>query len=216
MGMIQPVNIIKIGRIHTVHEPNGKCAGEVFWYEPDFTVPIKVDDHYQEWDKVCKFEKWIRKNLKNNPYRTWLEDSIVRYCKALDEKMFENTFLKLWSLLERLTGTLKMSYAITIKRTVFRYSDRQRAEMELEHLREQRNRTAHHTNGKATPEGITETIVYQLKKYVENHLLFLIKWLRTFDSFEEYWNFLEQPTDKNALRKRILLAKRALKMIEGN
>ena len=209
-GEKQPVNQIRLGRIHTLHKPDGKLASGFFWHEPDFVVPAIVKSLTAEWKKLQKFERWVRNRLRQTTDADFISDAIRRYTRALDEKKLDNSFLKLWSLLEFLTGTISESYDRTIRRVVFRYKEPDWERQVLEHLRDHRNRAVHHME--STEQ--SETLVYQLKRYVEHLLVFHLKCLNTFSSLKECWQYLDMPRDRAEVQKRLALARRTLKLID--
>ena len=77
----------------------------------------------------------------------------------------------------------------------------------LEHLRSKRNRIVHFTE--ETEYG--EALVYQLKRYVEEMLIFHLNWSNTFKSIGETAIFLDLPADRRELESRIKLFEKALK-----
>ena len=157
------VNKIILGPIHTLHKSNGKLATEDFWYEPNFVKPSFSFPITNEYEKLKKYEKVIRSKIQKSNYGSEIEDSILKYTRALDEKNFNNSFLALWSLLENLTVS-GSSHADVVSRTLFLYKDREFHKLILEHLRSYRNKTVH--TGDSISEGM-ETLLYQLKGYVE-------------------------------------------------
>ena len=144
-GPKQPVNEIRLGRVHTLHKPNGKPATMILWYEPDFALPVMIKDLRSSMAELDRFEQRVRTKLRRNPHREFIEDAIRRYCRALDEKKLDNAFLKLWAVLEAVTGTLEHRYDRTIRRATFLWPEPKRHRQVLEHLRDHRNRAIHHT-----------------------------------------------------------------------
>jgi hypothetical protein len=209
-GRKQPVNQIRYGQIHTLHKPSGKLATDSFWYEPEYVDPFTVKDLRKPLPKLLDFERWVRQRLRGNPHKLYLENALRRYVRALDENKMDNAFLKLWAMLEHLTGTLGESYDRTIRRTVFRYKDRDYERQVLEHLRDHRNRAVHHLESSEQ----SETLVYQLKTYVENLLVFHIRRLRTFDTLDECWMFLDSTRDHKEIERKLRVNKRARRLIE--
>jgi hypothetical protein len=208
----QPVNPIRFGQIHTVHGPDGKLATNTFLHESDFVAPNSVERLTNKWMKLQNFERRVRNRLRQtNPESAdFISDAIRRYVRALDEKKLDNSFLKLWSLIELLTGTIAGPYDRTIKRVVFRYQEPDWERQVLELLRDQRNRAVHHM------ESIEESekLAYLLKRYVERLLVFHLTWSNRFSSLEECWQYLDMPRDKVAVKKKLKLARMALKLID--
>lgn len=207
MMQSEPVNKVRTGRIHTIHKINGTLGSHTIWYEPVFYSAVDLSITSDKLNKLTLFERIVRKNLQNNPYKEFLEESIIQYSRALDEKILQNSFIKLWTLLERLTGSLKENYNVTIKRVVFPYQKRDAEKQVLEHLRDNRNNIVHLSQNSAQ----AESLVYLLHEYVRQQLLFLIKELKTFPNIGDCWKFLDQPYKIEDLRIRLKYTKRAIK-----
>lgn len=196
---LRPVNEILTGPLHTLHKPNGETASETYWYEPSFPhKPFDVFDVEDKWKRIRQMESQIRKRLARKKHHWELEDALRGYVRALDQQDFNNTFLSLWSLLERLTNTLLESYKVTVKRAVFLFSDRDFHQQILSHLRSSRNRAVH--AGEETEE--IETLVYQLKLYIEQLIFFHIYNTFGFSSLRETAEFLDLPPNTSLLKGR--------------
>jgi hypothetical protein len=206
-GKREPVNKLVLGPVHTLHETNGKRAGDVFWYEPNYVGPIRPRTSSIEWQELRKFEKSVRRKLSKSSYRERLEDFIRQYTRALDSRDWNGDFIRLWGLFEQLTSAERGVDAI--KRALFLYhsSDRTFNRQVLNHLRIYRNRTIH--AGEQETEEI-ETLLYQLKGYVDELLLFHIRWAGEFSSFEKAIDFLNQSPDTTILQDRMNLLTKAL------
>lgn len=208
-GQKRSVNIIVLGQLHTLHDPTGQLSTETFWYEPEFDESFTPYDWNKTDVKMKAFVKKVRRKLKRCPYDNILADGIIRYVRALDYRDLNVAFLKLWSVLEFLTDTLKEKYDRTIKRAAFLYRQRDYHLQVLNHLRDNRNRSVH--TGAESAE--TETLVYQLKRYVEELIVFHLDEGKNFKTFGEAAEFLDLSTDKDLLAKRLALYKQAIKFI---
>jgi hypothetical protein len=210
-GRKKPINQITLGALHTLHDKNGRKVGETFWYEPEhYKNHAKVDFSENSY-KTLEFTKNVRKALRKNSYRKDVEAAIIRYVRALDSQDYNAVFIKLWSVLEYLTHTLKDSYDKTIKRAVFQFSDREYNRQVLEHLRQYRNRSVHLGAG----ENDIDTHVYQLKIYVEQLLRFHIANRFKFESLREAAGFMDLQPDKEVLKKQIKLCRAGIKFMGG-
>jgi hypothetical protein len=209
-GHRKPVNQILLGALHTIHDKNGKKIGNTFWYDPEhFKDHAKVDFSKNSY-KTLEFTKNVRKALNKNSYKQDVGEAIVRYVRALDSHDYNSVFIKLWSVLEFLTYTLKDSYDKTIKRVSFQYQDREYTRQILEHLRQYRNKSVHLGAG----ENDIEAHVYQLKSFVERLLRFHIENHFKFGSLEEAAKFMDLPPDIGALKKQIALCQAGVKFLE--
>lgn len=210
-GRKKPVNQITLGAVHTLHHKNGNKVDDTYWYEPDhFKEHSKVDFAKNSY-KTLEFTKNARKALKKNRYRKDVEVGIVRYVRALDSTDYNSVYIKLWSVLEYLTHTLKDSYDKTIRRTSFQYKDREYAREVLEHLRQYRNKSVHLGAG----ESDIDAHVYQLKSYVEQLLRFHIANHFRFESLEEAAKFMDLQPDIDALKKQIAFCQAGIKFMGG-
>ena len=210
-GRKKPINQITIGALHTLHDKNGAKLTDTFWYEPEHYKNHSKVDFSKSSYKTLEFTKNVRKALRKNSYRENVESAIIRYTRALDSQDYNAVFIKLWSVLEGLTHTLKDSYDKTIKRAVFQYSDREYNRQVLEHLRQYRNRSVHLGAG----ENDIDTHVYQLKSYVEQLIRFHITNHFKFESMSEAARFMDLQPDKGALKKQIKLCQAGIKFIGG-
>ena len=210
-GRKKPINQITLGALHTLHGKNGEKVNETFWYEPEHYEGHSKVDFSKNSYKTLEFTKNVRKALRKNSYGKDVESAIIRYVRALDSQDYNAVFIKLWSVLESLTYTLKDSYDKTIKRTAFLYADREYNRQVLEHLRQYRNRSVHLGAG----ENDIDTHVYQLKSYVEQLLRFHIANHFKFESMEETAKFMDLQPDKEVLMKKIELCRAGIKFMGG-
>jgi hypothetical protein len=208
-GKRNPVNVLQIGPLHSLHEPGGKLATDRFWYDADYVEPLKSLNLRHRLDRIYHFEKTARKYLSRCLYKEDLEDAIRRYTRVLDSREWNSAFVQMWSLLETLTATSEDPNKMTMKRALFVWhrDEREFHRQVLKHLMTYRNRTVH---AGYTSEGI-ETLLYQLKRYVERVLLFHLYSAPDFASIREAAEFMNLPPDLPELRKRAWLLERALK-----
>jgi len=163
-----PVNNILLGPVHTLHRKDGDLVNkELYWFSSEYVIPIEPKNIRNNWIRLNSFESNIRKKLKNHLYRSQIEIILRRYTRALDTWDLYTSFINLWSLLEQLTSTEKKPYRVTINRTLFIFEDKDYHRQILKHLRNYRNELVH--SGYQSEK--IETLVFQLKIYVE-HLLF--------------------------------------------
>ncbi|MCW5553685.1 MAG: hypothetical protein KIS67_16190 [Verrucomicrobiae bacterium] len=205
-GKRQPINQILLGPVHTIHKPDGSLATQQFFYETTFSGGVTVPNP-PSFERALSFEKWAIKNLCKSKYRDVLEKAIRRYGRALDGTDFNAAFLKLWSLLELLTQTGKKDpYDVTIRRCSFIYQDRLFTKLLLEHLRDYRN---HHVHS-GSESSLIVTLLYQLKRHVEDVLLFHFQSYKWFNSLDEVVRFLDLPPEKDKLGGKLKSLKLAM------
>lgn len=208
-GARKPVNNVVIGPLQTLHLPNGTLATELYWYEPSYQGPLKVST-LKDYKTLYKFQENLRKSLKKSTFSDFLETSLIRYTRALDTRDLENSFLKLWGLLESLTQTsVNDSHKVTVRRASFLFSERNYAKQVLNHLREYRNNAVHF--GKDNYN--IQTFVDQLREFVEFMLLFLINNKLAFKNLDEVAQFLDLPDNSITLRSKIKMLNNALRFL---
>ena len=211
-GKKDPVNNIVFGPVHTIHFPNGKLATESWLYETGYLGPLKSFDMKKNLSNLYKFEAHARKLLNKNNIRSFVELALRKYTQALDLRDWESSYLRLWGLLEFLTNTNENeSHKDTVKRTSFFFQEREYAQQVLNHLRDHRNKAVH--TGESN-ESI-ETLMYQLKNFVEVVLEFQIFNRFKFSNRKEFTQFMTLPTDPHELENRIKMLTNVFKYING-
>ncbi len=209
-GRRDPVNNISFGPLHTIHFPNGKLATESWLYETGYMGPLKAFDMKNKLNNLYKFQDNVRKALKRNKFRSQMETALQKYAQALDIRDWESSYLRLWGVLEYLTNTNENeSHKDTVKRTSFFFQEKEYARQVLNHLRDHRNRSVH-TGG--SNQNI-ETLLYQLKNFVEVVLEFEIANKFNFSSREELTQFMNLPEDISELKRRNEMIGHALKFM---
>ncbi len=210
-GKMEPINEIMLGPFHTLHRPNGKIYGTLHWYDPNYIEPIKCKDLQNSFNSLKKFEISVRRKVIHSPYQEFIKNGFVRYARALDERDYTITFMKLWSLLEYLTITQNENYKVTCRRAAFIYSNRDFHYQILNHLRENRNQAVH--NDEMNDQ--METLVYQLMRHVNDLLIFHISNSRHFKSLDDVEIFLDLTADPLLLTNRINLFRKGLKFMNS-
>ncbi|MDO9087299.1 MAG: HEPN domain-containing protein [Anaerolineaceae bacterium] len=203
----KPINKILTGPFHTIHTPNGKLISEnVWWFDPSFRVPINSILIGKDLEKLDKFTKLIRNQIKKSKYSTSLEEALRRYVRSLDEWDWNNSFIQLWSILEYITYTQNESYDVTIKRAAFIYKDREYIKQILENLREYRNRYVHQN----VSDSRVESYLFKLKNIVETIISFHLKNQFKFNSLKEASEFLSLPYKVDDLIQQKKMREKAL------
>lgn len=201
-GARRPVNRVLLGPLHSLHHLDGSLASGVDWYEPDYVRPVQSRELSRRWTEVKEDEGNIRLCLTRSAYAAQLEGALCRYARSLDLFQWEAAFLGLWGVLETLTGTKPHeSHDLTVKRAAFLYDDSERNlhVQVLNHLRHYRNRSVHGGESSAA----VEAYLYQLKRYVEQLLLFHLTSYYRFESIARAAEFLDLPAELADLRRRI-------------
>ena len=208
-GMVRPVNVLRLGQVHTLHESTGAAVRSgKYWCEQYISTAAASG---LPWRRIVSQSRKLRRRMGSVLYRDVLEDLFVAYCRSLDETDFSVSFMKLWSILEHLTGTVGSRYDQLIRRACFLYGDPEYPRASLEDLRERRNRLVHHSSEWGADEGL----VYRLKGFVE-HLLSFHVWMGgRFQSHEEACRFLDYSPDTGHLQRQMILIREALRFSGG-
>jgi hypothetical protein len=200
-GGRRPVSRIVPGPLHTVHHPDGKLALEGRWWHSPGLEDVRPESLGASYEPLKKFETWVGDRLKTASIGPDLTRLLTLYCGACDEPELSSGYLALWTVLERITGTDKKSYDDLLRRASFLSHDPPLDRAVLEHLRNQRNGMVHHGSSIDDPE----RLVYQVKRYVEFALIFLIRNARRFRTMEDFRQLLDLPPDPKLLAERLKL-----------
>ena len=198
-GKRSPVNKYILGPLHTLHKPDGKLATERWWYDPEYVCQITLHDPSRAIEKLYKFESSVRKLIQKSRYASDLNRAILRYTRALDLTNWEDAFLRLWGVLEHVTGTSPNdSHRVTVRRAAFVFGGEKYARQVLTHLKDYRNRAVH--SGSENQD--IEAYVYQLKRFVEGLMKFHLGNKYGFKSLADASRVLDLPCDRQELRKK--------------
>ena len=212
-GKRQPVNRFVLGPIHTLHTTSGKLATNSWWYQTEYQGPVSAyDPGDSKADRLFKFTDTVRQDLRKSQYKEPLAACLLRYVRALDTPDWEDSYLRLWGVLEQLTNTgIQDNYKVTIRRASFIWKDRKYAQQILTHLRDYRNRAVH----AGTESQDIETYMYQLKRIVEALIEFHLRNRFRFETISEVAEFMDLPDDDKELGRRLKIIK-AAKLLHGS
>lgn len=203
----KPINVIRLGSRHTLHLENGAPAKNDIWYEPGF---IETQIFRIKKPDIAKHNVQVaHRGLSNSKYSDELISSLFRYARALDELEANTAYLRLWGALESLVVPGKADHEKLIKRCAFLFQDIDFHRQLLVHLREYRNLSVH--AGEESERARTHC--FQLQLYFVNLIWFHLKNAKFFKSLDEANNFLDLPSSKSDLERRLKMTKKALKFI---
>lgn len=206
-GTPEPVNKIRPGLIHSLHFRNGDLATDSGWYDPDY-LPAKPLDINSKLDLITKYSSKFLKKLNSSFYAKEIIDSIILYTRALDIADLSSSFIKLWSVLERLTNA-EGAYSTLIRRAAFVFEDKEYYKQVLRHLRDYRNKYVH----RAFDSNNIEVYLYQLKDITEVLISFHVGNQYGFKSIGDASEFLDLPVEKNILEKQLNFRRYAQKYL---
>jgi hypothetical protein len=204
-GPRHAVNRFRRGPYQTVHNADGSLAAEMIWYEPRWFHAAKtIKFGGPEAKSRENIRKWWRR-AKSGPLAEHLGKGLLRYCHALDNHDTDATLLRLWGVLELVTGTTNAKYDQTVARITRMFSDSDEARLVANHIRIQRNETVH---AASSPDNrLIDAIIFQAETLSRRALKFCLFEGRRFKDTQEMYNFLDYSIDLTALdRHRKLMA----------
>lgn len=207
-GSRKPVNTVSLGPIHTVHSQTGKLERKVWWFDPNYCGAIQTKSLSRNIKQIVQFWNWVKRRLQRVPYRDQLEQWVRLYNRALDEKDWSTSYVRLWQVLEAATNTSDGNHKVTIKRVAFLYLDRDFHYAFLDHLRNMRNQLVHESADNDT----TESHLYLLKNYVEELLLFHLEQAGQFRTLGDVSEYLDLPASIVDLTKRVKLFRKVIRI----
>lgn len=202
-----PINAIRLGSIHTVHNPDGLLASQEVWFEPNFTQ-ARIFQHNRV-DMLRKNSTYALGALAQCPYRGALTEALLRYVGALDERDQNTAFIRLWGAIEALTSPGFAIYDQVVRRCSFLFRDSQYHQQILEHLREYRNQSIH----AGDQSDNAKTHCFQLQLYFYHLIWFHLRNVGFFTSLEETNAFLDLVPSKTTLLRRKQLIQKAIRFV---
>lgn len=203
----KPINVVRLGSRHTLHYMDGESAKGGLWYEPGYIeAPIF---RLRKPDIIKTNTRFAHRKLLICNYSEKVISSLLRYVRALDEAEANTSFLRLWGALEALVTPNVANYDRLVNRCAFLFQDIDFHRQLLEHLREYRNVNVH--AGEESERARTHC--YQLQLYFVNLIWFHLSNTNCFKTLEEANNFLDLPSSKLDLERRLKMTKKALKFI---
>lgn len=191
-------NAVVLGPLQTLHKPDRELAAPTIRYDPLYAQPTKLVDLRKYWRNVVKLRRFIDSRQRACAYKDVVQRAMVRYVRALDHPDTDVAFIKLWNLLELLTDTSRASNDVTVRRAAFVLPNASFHLQALKHLQLMRNGWVH---ADASTDGKQE-LVYQLRRYVNELLLFHWRDRFRFESIQEAGLFLGSTPDPSVLRQR--------------
>ncbi|HZV33346.1 MAG TPA: hypothetical protein VFB72_02125 [Verrucomicrobiae bacterium] len=206
----EAINEIRLGTSHTVQSSDGVLEKEGIWSTVYDVHPAPSYCHQKLPEIIKTARKQLRRSMRV-PYSDDMHRMWMRYANALDRRDLDASFLKLWSLLEFVTGTNGERYDETIRRTLFICDDRDFHKTMLEHLRDRRNSLVHSDDN--SPQ--VEHHVFQVKSYVEEFLRLHLAHAGRFKTRAAFGEFLGLPPDLDHLEDRVRVYKHAIFFRKG-
>jgi hypothetical protein len=211
----QPVNELRWGPLHTIHDENGHIPNSLFWYEPNWTKPRnlvslkKIKSSFSSdiinWNRHIRTKNLMRENAL---------DALRQYCRALDQTVWQHSFLALWSTLEFLTNTNNADYNKLVERAAAAHNEHTEMRQMANHLRLRRNSIVHspHSISNMTKlDHEAEELIFQVKLLVEPLIILFLRNSFKFENREQLSQFLDAPRSKDAIELKLRILNSALK-----
>lgn len=196
IGSQDPINSIVLGPLHSLHKPRGELATDTFWYEPSYRAPVRLVSLSARYEQMTKFYSNLLGHIRRSKYGAIMRRSIIAYARALDERDWHASYLKLWSVLEVLTSMgPRTDYRSLVRRSANLFKDHDFMREALDVLRVQRNRVVHASSTSVE----IETYLYQLKMCVEIMIEFHLGSSFRFKSVQQAMEFLDLPPAREDL-----------------
>ncbi|MBB5051266.1 hypothetical protein HNQ36_001220 [Afipia massiliensis] len=187
------VNRFRRGPYHTVHQPDGSLAMEMFWYEPRWTHDLPSIKFKDTKDYKKSLKKWWGK-LQGNPLQEDLSAALIQYCRALDLHESDASLLGIWQVLEKITGADK--YDVLINRVVKLFKDSSDARLIANHIRIRRNGSVHASEGISKE---AQAILLQADTLAGQAIFFCLNHGAKFSDLKELQEFMDLPLDLSKL-----------------
>ena len=91
-GARQPVNALRLGKMHSLHNLDGSLAIDMLWYEPEFIEPIRLADLGRRQTRLSRFMREAQLSLRSSKLAPYALDGLVRYTRALDRRDWSASF----------------------------------------------------------------------------------------------------------------------------
>lgn len=202
----KPINIIRLGKYHTLHDARGRAIKGQLWFEPNFYEHAKIPLSHPEVHRN-NFNH-IQNKLATARHGKDLRNSLVRYVRSCDERDSNTCFVKLWGVLESLLNTEQASHERVVNRGASLFPDKLFHKHALDHLRMFRNKNIH----AGEEDDRSKVYCFQLHKYYQALIRFHISTIDFFSSITEANEFLDLPHDESQLRQRAKLIEKALNL----
>lgn len=208
IGEHRCINRVKLGQYHSIHDTKGHLATETWWYEPNFNKPSTTQISIVKWSNASHFFNSNLTLFKKLNYRSDLEKYFINYVRALDSDDLHSSFLKLWVVIEQITGTTYREKKIG--RAARIYSNLDFSLEIINYLRNFRDKAVHHNSSSHD----IETILFHLKYIVEDHLSRLLGNKYKFESVNDFREFWDLPMSLIQIEKAQKELKNKMKRLE--
>lgn len=206
-----PPNHVLPGPFQSLHRLDGEYVPWYLWYEPEYVGPVSWTQSRKLarfWEDVQEYEGKARAGLSRSSYRPAVEGFVRDYALILDGRDPASAFVRLWALLERLTGVKPGTpHTGVVDRMTFLITDTGQRGLHrqfLDTLRRYRNSGVH----MGVLPSDAKSLLLQLRRYVVPVLETHLGDHFGFSGMEEAAAFMAQPPERDRLRERIKTMRR--------
>ena len=208
----RPLNKIRLGPIQTTQLQATPAEIGTWWYQRPFIAADYLgrpwSPHKNDWESLRVSERRMRTRLRQCNYSDYIQANLINYVSALDTPNYEESFRQLWGVLESLTGCGRagvMNYDTLVRRASNVFNRREEKRVILTHLRSLRNRMTHDLD-----DDFGDASSFMLIRVIHGLFHYHLHSCTFFRSVDEFFDYLDLPTDKNKLKRSIQLRDRAL------
>lgn len=205
----RPINKVRLGRYHTLHDEDGDALDDPIYYEPKFISASKVKPK-----SPVIFEKNLRfytENISESPDSPKIEQAILRYVDALDESDNNVAVTKLWSVLETLIVAEQSNCVLMPKRIAALYNNCGLTKQMVLHIKDYRNTLVH----TGTEDDNSIYRAYRLQEYFIRYLVWIIHPKSEVSSIAEANQMLDIISNgSDAITAKISFLEKALSLID--
>ena len=203
----KPINAIRLGKFHTLHEENGIAAlNTQYWFEPNFVSANNAT--LKNPEILQKNTNFFLDTISGHKDKALLTEGVVRYVRSLDEKDQNTAVVKFWATLETLLTERGSNCDGISRRISFLFEEYNYHAQILEHIREYRNSNIH----SGLENQNAKNFAFQLQFYFYRLMLFYVKSVGDFPRIEQANKFLDSPRDAERIKEEIAKLEIALKM----
>ena len=199
----KPINNILLAPHMTVHDTTGAISSDIFWYNRWPRSMAMKERSEKELEQIVRNVDHVRGRLRSLPWKDAAENALLRHYSAFSKCDLESSFLDGWRLLEAIGGHKAERSEVLVRRAAWFFEDREFQYEVGRHLMERRNLISH---GRPVKDENTESLAFQMKKFLTPFLHGFLTNPFNFESIEEFWSFCDLPIDRKIrLRKAYLL-----------
>jgi hypothetical protein len=190
----KPINKVRLGKVHTLHNDDGVAFEHPAFYEPDFQkAKVEKPQNSALFQKnVSTLLSWLSKC----PFSRKLEKALIRFVLALDHSDKNLSVINLWGALESLVADGDPNCDKLPTRLAALHRDFEVAKHIVMHIREYRNEHVH--------QGIDDDDSIHRSYYLQNMFANVI------DYYIRPRNKLSSLQEANLLLDKLVLGKSGL------